>query len=83
MRNFFRLSILLGIFTVTPALAQGTAQQRTACTDDAYRLCEAQIPVVEEVAACLRAHIGSLSAGCRYELAKGAVKAKRRARRHH
>ena len=85
MRSFLRLSVLFGIFAVAPATAQGTAQQRSACMDDAYRLCEAQIPVASDVEMCLRAHMGALSPACRREFGGGgtAGKAKHRARRHY
>jgi hypothetical protein len=84
MRNFLLLSILFGFFAAAPAWAQGTGQQRTACTDDAYRFCEAQIPVAEDVAACLRAHMSALSPACRRELTRpGGRKAKRRGRRRY
>jgi hypothetical protein len=73
MRTFFWLSILLGVFACAPARAQG---QSSACTDDAYRLCEAQIPVKEDIAACLRAHASQLSPGCKKEFAR-AAKSKR------
>jgi hypothetical protein len=81
MRNYLWLSILCGLFASTPAWAQGAGQQHSACTDDAYRFCEAQIPVREDVAACLRAHFSALSPACRQEFASGGSKSKHRGRR--
>jgi len=72
MRTFFWLSVFLGVFACAPAQAQSSA-----CTDDAYRFCEAQIPVKEDIAVCLRAHASQLSPGCRKEFARGAAKSKR------
>jgi hypothetical protein len=83
MRYFFGLSALLAVFIAAPASAQGTAQQRSACTDDAYRFCEAQIPDQAAVESCLRRYVGALSPACRAQLVGQAPrKAKRRARRH-
>jgi hypothetical protein len=81
MRRIFWLSFLFGIFSSAPAFAQGASQ--SACTDDAYRFCEAQIPVKEDVAACLRSHMSHLSPGCRREFAQAGGKAKQRGRRRH
>jgi len=85
MRHILRLAVLLGCFAVTPAFAQGSADQRAACQGDAYRLCDAYIPDAIAVEQCLRARMGSLSAACRAEFGGGggkvAKKAKPRKRR--
>jgi hypothetical protein len=47
-----------------PALAQGTPQQREACTPDAFRLCSAYFPDSGRVEACLRASGPRLSQAC-------------------
>ncbi len=38
----------------TPAFAQGTEQQREACTPDAFRLCGQFMPDAGRVGSCLR-----------------------------
>lgn len=48
-----------------PALAQGTAAQRAACTPDAMRLCAAHIPDAGAIAACLRGAGPRVSPACR------------------
>ena len=53
------------IATAAPALAEGTAAQRAACTGDAFRLCASEIPNVAGITACLHRERASLSAGCR------------------
>jgi hypothetical protein len=68
MRIFIRLSALLALFLAAPAFAQGTAAQREACEDDAYRLCQAQVPDAIAIEKCLRANSGAISGGCRAEL---------------
>lgn len=81
MRVIFGLSLLLGVIAAAPAsAAKGTARQRAACTDDAYRLCEKAVPDEAAVAHCLRANIGSVSPACRAQIL-GAGKAKKRGRR--
>lgn len=81
MHSFLRLSILFAFFAAAPALAQGAARQRSACTDDAFRFCEAQIPDASAVEKCLRANMSGLSRACHRELAGPTKKAKKRARR--
>ena len=49
------------------AFAQGTPQQREACTPDAFRLCGAYMPDPNGVEACLRASGPRLSPAC-YEV---------------
>ena len=48
-----------------PAFAQGTEQQREACTPDAFRLCGQFIPDADRVGACLRGAGPRLSPACR------------------
>jgi hypothetical protein len=57
----------LFILLQTPAFAQGTQQQRDACTPDAFRLCGAYMPDPGRVEACLRASGPNLSRPC-YEV---------------
>jgi hypothetical protein len=68
MRIFIRLSALLAFVVAAPAFAQGTAGQREACEDDAYRLCQAQVPDAIAIEKCLRANAGAISGPCRAEL---------------
>ena len=60
------LLAVLGL-TLAPAMAraQGTAEQQQACTPDALRLCSAEIPDIPKTTACMKAHLGQLSARCR------------------
>ena len=44
---------------------RGTAEQRAACTPDAFRLCSAYIPDPAGVEACLRLRKSDLSGACR------------------
>ena len=52
MRIFIRLSALLAFLAAAPAFAQGTAGQREACEDDAYRFCQAQVPDAIAIEKC-------------------------------
>jgi hypothetical protein len=53
--------------TASPAtcLAQGTMEQRLACTPDVLRLCSAFIPNADKIATCLREKNAELSDACR------------------
>jgi hypothetical protein len=54
----------LMVYGPTSAFAQGTDQQRDACTPDAFRLCGQFIPDADRVAACLRNAGPRLSPAC-------------------
>jgi hypothetical protein len=55
------LALLSGI---TPAAAQGSEEERRACTPDAMRLCREYIPNVERIIACMVARRAELSPAC-------------------
>ena len=52
--------LLLGV----PAFAQGTAEQRSACTSDVMRLCASSIPDPDRISACLTRQHSQVSAAC-------------------
>jgi hypothetical protein len=56
--------LFLTLFT-SVSHAQGTAEQRRACTPDVYRLCAGEIPNVRAITVCLRRNRASLSEACR------------------
>jgi hypothetical protein len=58
------LGLFLTLFA-SAAHAQGTQEQRRACTPDVYRLCAGEIPNVRAITACLRRNRASLSEACR------------------
>jgi hypothetical protein len=51
--------------TAVPCFAQGTPEQRMACTPDVFRLCSAFIPNADEITTCLRERNAELSDACR------------------
>jgi hypothetical protein len=66
--NFY-LGLLLaaGLSVVAlPAASQGyTPEEQQACSDDAFRLCSAEIPDVDRVTVCMVRNKSQLSPGCR------------------
>ncbi len=42
-----------------------TAEQRAACTPDAFRLCASEIPNIPAITACMRKNKSSLSSACK------------------
>jgi hypothetical protein len=51
---------------MAPAEAQSyTPEQQQACSDDAFRLCSAEIPDVDRVTACMVRNRAQLSPPCR------------------
>jgi hypothetical protein len=63
-RRASTLGLFLTLFA-SAAYAQGTPDQRRACTPDVYRLCAGEIPNVRAITACLRRNKASLSEACR------------------
>ena len=63
--------LILATSAAAPALAQGTAEQRSACMGDAFRFCASDIPNVGKIEACLEAKRSELSPACRAEFQPG------------
>jgi hypothetical protein len=63
-RRATTLGFLLTMLASGAAVAQGTPEQRKACTPDVYRLCAGEIPNVRAITACLRRQKASLSPAC-------------------
>jgi hypothetical protein len=63
----WRVSLALLSATVFPttSFAQGTLDQRLACTPDVLRLCSAFIPNADEITVCLGEKNALLSDACR------------------
>jgi hypothetical protein len=59
------LAALFANGTVFAQENRGTAEQRTACAPDAFRLCASYIPDATNVEACLRQQKSHLSDACR------------------
>lgn len=62
-RGASTVGLFLTLFA-SAAHAQGTAEQRRACTPDVYRLCAGEIPNVRAITACLRRQKANLSPAC-------------------
>ena len=63
-RRASTVGLFLTLFA-SVAQAQGTPEQRRACSPDVYRLCAGEIPNVRAITACLRRNRASLSDACR------------------
>jgi hypothetical protein len=59
------LVLVLMVSASSAFAAQGTPEQRKACTPDVYRLCAGEIPNVRAITACLQRQKGNLSPACR------------------
>jgi hypothetical protein len=72
-KRAFTLGLFLSLFAAAAASAsaQGTPEQRRACTPDVYRLCAGEIPNVRAITACLRRQKASLSEACRSAFDQG------------
>jgi hypothetical protein len=56
---------LWAISLPTASFALGTAEERSACTGDVFRLCSAEIPNADRIVACLKSKKANLSTACR------------------
>jgi len=64
-RKASTVTLFLSLFAAGSAQAQGTPEQRKACTPDVYRLCPGEIPNARAITSCLRRQKASLSEGCK------------------
>jgi len=62
------LGASLIVFTAPSSAETYTAEQRAACTPDAYRLCSSEFPSVSAVTACMTKNFTSLSPKCKAAL---------------
>jgi hypothetical protein len=66
------LALLLCASAASAQENRGTADQRAACTSDAFRLCASYIPDASRVEQCLRQSKSDLSDACRLVFEQGA-----------
>ncbi|MGX4801814.1 hypothetical protein [Bradyrhizobium guangdongense] len=62
---FAAVVVALGSAAASAQENRGTAEQRAACTPDAFRLCSAYIPDPAGVEVCLRQRKSDLSEACK------------------
>jgi len=56
---------LVGVTLAEKSQAQGTHEQRLACTEDAFKFCGPEIPNVPRITECMIKNIKELSPVCR------------------
>jgi hypothetical protein len=59
------IAAALTSFTAESSAQVATAEQRAACTPDAFRLCAGEIPNIPAITACMRKNKSNLSAACK------------------
>ena len=59
------IAVAISLTSFTAHAAEATAEQRRACTPDAFRLCSSHIPNVDAIVGCMRANKSKLSPACR------------------
>jgi hypothetical protein len=65
LRFGLALATALAVSLLWTAAAAYTPEQQQACSDDAFRLCGADIPDVDRVTVCMVRNKAQLSPGCR------------------
>lgn len=59
------LATSLVSFVAESSAQVATAEQRAACTPDAFRLCASEIPNIPAITACMRKNKPNLSSACK------------------
>ena len=75
------MRVLLGLMIVVgatfPSWAQGTLEQRVACTGDAFKFCSSNIPNIPEIIVCMKANFRNLTPACQAQFKAPEKKARR------
>ena len=58
-------AVAISLTSFAAHAVEATAEQRRACTPDAFRLCSSHIPNVDAIIACMRANKSKLSPACK------------------
>jgi len=58
-------SVAISLTSFAAHAVEATAEQRRACTPDAFRLCSAHIPNIEAITTCMKTNKSKLSPDCR------------------
>ena len=67
------LILLCLIIIAGRAFAQGTPEERAACTPDVFKLCSSDIPNISAIISCLQHKKPQLSQACRVVMTKSAA----------
>ena len=58
-------SVAISLTSFAAHAVEATAEQRRACTPDAFRLCSSHIPNIEAITTCMRTNKSKLSPACK------------------
>ena len=58
-------AVAISLTSFAAHAVEATAEQRRACTPDAFRLCSAHIPNVDAIITCMSTNRSKLSPACR------------------
>lgn len=74
LRRILAATVLgASVLAAPQSFAQGTPEQRAACTGDAFRYCAAEIPNVSRITTCMRENLSRLSPACKAAFNQGTV----------
>ena len=65
-------AVAISLTSFAAHAVEATAEQRRACTPDAFRLCSSHIPNIEAITSCMRANKSKLSPDCKLVFDKAA-----------
>ena len=61
----FALAVASSLFSMSTASHAYTMEEERLCMDDAFKFCGSDIPNVDKITICMRAHKAQLSPGCK------------------
>ena len=66
-------AVAISLTSFAAHAVEATAEQRRACTPDAFRLCSAHIPNIEAITTCMKTNKSKLSPACKLVFDKPAT----------
>jgi hypothetical protein len=66
-------AVAISLTSFAAHAVEATAEQRRACTPDAFRLCSSHIPNIEAITSCMRTNKSKLSPECKLVFDKPAT----------
>ncbi len=66
-------AVAISLTSFAAHAVEATAEQRRACTPDAFRLCSSHIPNIEAITSCMRTNKSKLSPECKLVFDKPAA----------
>jgi hypothetical protein len=61
----FVIAFAVSVVSLSTSSYAYTSQEAQMCTGDAFKFCSSEIPNIDKITVCMKAHKAQLSPGCR------------------